>query len=76
MDNQKGSTNVLKTILDAWFSNVLRSSTLSCPQWWYNTSFHTSLKMTPFQTLYGFPPPMVTEGIIPDSIVTDVRGMM
>jgi hypothetical protein len=32
--------------------------------------------MTPFQALYGFPPPMITEGIIPDSVVQDARDMM
>jgi transposase InsO family protein len=39
---------------------------LSLAEWWYNTSFHTSLQMTPFQALYGFPPPMVAEVILPD----------
>lgn len=39
---------------------------LSLAEWWYNTSFHTSLNMTPFQALYGFPPPMVLEDVIPD----------
>lgn len=39
---------------------------LSLAEWWYNTSYHTSLKITPFQALYGFPPPMVAEVVIPD----------
>jgi ribosomal protein L21E len=39
---------------------------LSVAEWWYNTSFHTSLQMTPFQILYGFPPPMVAEVILSD----------
>jgi hypothetical protein len=37
---------------------------LSLAEWWYNASFHTSLQMTPFQALYGFPPPMVDEVIL------------
>jgi hypothetical protein len=36
---------------------------LSLAEWWYNTSFHTSLQSTPFQALYGFKPPMVGEVI-------------
>jgi hypothetical protein len=36
---------------------------LSLAEWWYNTSYHTSLEMTPFQALYGFKPPMVAEVI-------------
>lgn len=39
---------------------------LSLAEWWYNTSYHTSLNITPFQALYGFSPPMVAEVILPD----------
>lgn len=39
---------------------------LSLSEWWYNTSFHTSLQVTPFQALYGFPPPMIAETVLPD----------
>jgi hypothetical protein len=45
-------------------------------KWWYNTSYHTSLKLTPFQALYVFPPPMITEGLILDSVVQDAKDMM
>ncbi|WVZ83700.1 LOW QUALITY PROTEIN: hypothetical protein U9M48_030821 [Paspalum notatum var. saurae] len=39
---------------------------LSLAEWWYNTSYHTSLNLTPFQAQYGFPPPMVSEDICTD----------
>jgi hypothetical protein len=32
--------------------------------------------MTPFQALYGFPLPMISEGIIPDSEITDAKDLM
>ena len=38
---------------------------LSMAEWWYNTSFHTSLKMTPFQALYARPPPLIAELMLP-----------
>jgi hypothetical protein len=32
----------------------------------YNTSYHTSSNLTAFQALYGFPPPLVAEVVLPD----------
>jgi hypothetical protein len=40
-------------------------SWLSLAEFWYNTTFHTALQLTPFQALYGFPPPLISELSIP-----------
>jgi hypothetical protein len=28
-------------------------------EWWYNTSYHTTMHMTPFEVVYGQNPPLV-----------------
>ena len=33
------------------------------PEWWYNTSFYTTTKMTPFMELYGYHPPSITSSL-------------
>lgn len=33
---------------------------LHLAQYWYNTTFHTSVAMTPFEELYGRDPPSLT----------------
>ena len=33
---------------------------LPLTKWWYNTSFHTAAKMTPFMAFYGYHSPSIT----------------
>jgi hypothetical protein len=58
-----GQTKIMNKGLEAY----LRSFTGDCPRGWlkwlslaewaYNTSVHTSTKISPFEAVYGFPPP-------------------
>ena len=34
---------------------------LSLAEYWFNTNFHTSTKTTPFEALYGYPPPRLMD---------------
>jgi hypothetical protein len=38
---------------------------LPLAEYWYNTNYHTTLKCTPFEALYGYKPPMIFEIDIP-----------
>uniref|UniRef100_A0A0A9AK86 Integrase catalytic domain-containing protein n=1 Tax=Arundo donax TaxID=35708 RepID=A0A0A9AK86_ARUDO len=49
---------------------------LSLAKWWYNTSYHTSLNMTHFQALYGFPPLMVAEVVLPDCLDDNAKEIL
>lgn len=35
------------------------SELLSMAEWWYNTTCHTAINMTPFEALYGYQPPIL-----------------
>lgn len=32
---------------------------MSFAEWWYNTNYHSSIKMTPFQALYSYDSPQM-----------------
>ncbi|KAI3756033.1 hypothetical protein L1987_55845 [Smallanthus sonchifolius] len=49
---------------------------LSLAEWWYNTNYHSSLKSTPFQALYGFPPPIHVPYVHRDTNVEALDGEM
>ena len=37
---------------------------LPLAEYWFNTNFHTSLKLTPFEVVYGYPPPRLMDYIV------------
>eukprot|EP00253_Pinus_taeda_P018329 PITA_18329 len=47
---------------------------LPLAEWWYNTSFHTATKMTPFMALYGYHPPSITSYLRGNSKVQEVEN--
>ena len=46
---------------------------LHLPEWWYNSTYHASTKMTPFQALYGYVPPRWKEFVQGDAKVLAVK---
>ena len=42
-------------------------------EWWYNTSFHTVAKITPFMALYGYHPLAITSSLRENSKVKAVK---
>jgi transposase InsO family protein len=52
------------------------ASWLPLAEWWYNTSYHTTLKVSPFQALYGYSPPMLSELSIPPIADTEARDFL
>jgi hypothetical protein len=49
---------------------------LPLAEWWYNTTYHTALKVSPFQALYGFAPPMINEVAIPGPDDSEARDFL
>ena len=66
--------------------NYLRCMTTSRPtqwkqwlpasEWWYNTYFHTGLRCTPFEELYGYTPPHFSVGPFLETVVQAAEDMV
>nr|GEX82830.1 protein kinase-like domain, phloem protein 2-like protein [Tanacetum cinerariifolium] len=68
-----GQTEVVNRYLEGYLRCMVMERPLTwvkwvaLAEWWYNTSFHSSIGMTPFEALYGFPPPLHIPYIPKDS---------
>lgn len=57
------------------FAGHKPSSWVSClpwAEWWYNTTYHASIKTSPFEALYGYPPPAIQHYLPGSSLVQAV----
>lgn len=60
-DGQTEVTNkTLETYLRCMTAETPRSWSkwLSLAEWWYNTTYHTAIHSTPYEIIYGQPPPL------------------
>lgn len=55
-----GLKSVLETYLRCMTSDLPHTwrKWISLAEWWYNTTFHTTIKCTSFEIIYGHPPPL------------------
>ena len=58
-----GQTEVVNRSFEQYFRAFVGDKPNAWADWlylaeyWFNTNFHTSTKLTPFEALYGIPPP-------------------
>ncbi|KAD4585289.1 hypothetical protein E3N88_22890 [Mikania micrantha] len=76
-----GQTEVLNRCLETYLRCMCMQTPnqwfkwLSLVEWWYNTTYHSSIKMSPFQALYGYPPPIHISYIPMDTYVAAVETL-
>lgn len=74
-----GQTERVNQCLESYLRNMTFQepqqwcSWLALAEWWYNTTYHTSIQMTPFRALYGYSPPQVNEFSVPCNISEEAR---
>ena len=74
-----GQTEIVNTCLEGYLRCFVSNKKtqwvkwLPLSEWWYNTSFHTVAKKTPFMALYGYHPPSTTSYLRENSKVQAVE---
>lgn len=74
-----GQTERVNQCLESYLRNMTFQepknwySWLALAEWWYNTTYHTSIQMTPFKALYGYTPPQVNEFSVPCNVSAEAR---
>ena len=72
-------TEVVNKCLEAYLRSLVTNKQnkwlqwLDLTEWWYNSTYHTSAKMTHFQALYGYAPPRWKELVQGDAKVPTVK---
>ena len=70
-----GRTKVVNMSLEQYFRAFVAdkpsywAECLPSTEFWFNTNFHISTKLTPFEALYGYPPPRLLDHIPGMSLV-------
>ena len=75
MDGQTEVVNKgLETYLRCIAGDQLRTwfRCLSLVEWWYNSTYHSAIQLTPFEALYGYEPPLHLSYLPENSAVQQV----
>lgn len=77
-----GQTEVVNRCLEAYLRCLTGRKPKQWPSWlnwaeyWYNINYHSSIKTTPFQALYGREPPILLKGDVHESSVEEVSQLL
>lgn len=74
-----GQTEVLNRCLETYLRCMVIDEPKQWPkwltlaEWWYNTTYHSAIQMSPFEALYGIPPPIHIPYIPHDTNIASIE---